>query len=344
MLSDERYMRRALELARLGLENAAPNPMVGAVIVLNDQIIGEGYHEQCGEGHAEVNAINQVVDKSLLKEATIFVTLEPCAHYGKTPPCADLLVKHRLKKVVIAQKDPFSKVAGKGIQRLIDAGIDVKVGVLEEEARALNKRFLTFHQKQRPYIILKWAQSKDGFIDIDRTTGSKGIHWITQPETQCLTHQWRAEERAILVGVNTVLTDNPSLTTRRFSGKNPIRLVLDPHQRLTGTEQVFSDESTTHVFVKKNPKHPFHVELNPYSLDAFTTYCFESAITSVIIEGGKHTLQQFIEADLWDEARILQGVNSLDSGILAPTIQGYEEAKFSFGKDTILILTPQCLH
>ncbi len=243
MVSDEKYMLRALQLAGSGGVAVAPNPLVGAVIVLNNRIIGEGYHRQYGEAHAEVNAVNSVEDPSVLNEATIYVTLEPCSHFGKTPPCADLLVKHRFKRVVIAQIDPFAEVSGRGIERLRNAGIQVDCGILEEAAKELNKRFLTFHMKKRPFVTLKWAQTRDGFIDRDRSeTNAKGIQWISQPETQVYTHHLRSTEQAILVGWKTVENDNPSLTTRAFHGKNPLRIVIDPQLKAPKNARLFTDE------------------------------------------------------------------------------------------------------
>lgn len=225
MTKDEKYISRCIQLARNGLCTTAPNPMVGAVIVHNDKIIGEGYHIRCGEGHAEVNAIASVKDESLLKESTIYVSLEPCSHYGKTPPCADLIIRKGIRRVVVGCIDPFSLVAGRGIQKLKDAGIDVTVGVLEKECRELIKRFVTFNTRQRPYITLKWAQSADGFIDVCRTDGHPEV--LSTPISSMYVHKQRAEHQAILIGRRTALLDNPSLTTRLWYGKNPVRLVID---------------------------------------------------------------------------------------------------------------------
>lgn len=342
MNSHEQFMQRALDLAALGNERVAPNPMVGAVIVHNNRIIGEGYHEQFGEAHAEVNAVRAVANKAVLTEASMYVTLEPCAHHGKTPPCADLIVQHRLKKVFIAMQDPFSEVAGKGIQRLKDAGIQVEVGILEAEARELNKRFLTFHTLKKPYYILKWAQSANGFMDVDRQAGTKGIHWITQPETRLLTHQWRAEEMAILTGVTTILNDNPSLTTRDYPGKSPIRIILDPNHRLNGKETIFQDEHTTWHLVREGNRQqvPQTRTLDPFSLEGLNRYLYEQGISSVLIEGGKRTLEAFIEQNCWDEARVLTGQQNLVAGLKAPDLIGQLSQSFSFGKDHIQIFKP----
>jgi diaminohydroxyphosphoribosylaminopyrimidine deaminase / 5-amino-6-(5-phosphoribosylamino)uracil reductase len=339
MNKDEQYMQRALQLAAQAGVNAAPNPMVGAVIVLNDQIIGEGYHEKCGEAHAEVNAVNSVLDKSLLKKATIYVTLEPCAHFGKTPPCSNLLVAHQFKKVIIATVDPFAKVAGKGIELLKNAGIDVEVGCLETEARELNKRFLTFHQNQRPYILLKWAQSPDGFIDGERNENETGeIRWISQPETQVLTHKWRTEEQAILVGWKTLLNDNPSLTARAFTGKNPLRVVIDPDLKAPKTATVFTDNLPTLVFNKQNTQKKGTVEwiqLDDLSPSSLMNQLFLRNITSVIIEGGRFTTQAFIDAKLWDEARVIVGQNNLNGGTEAPILSKTPSKNITFGKDSL---------
>ncbi len=220
-------MRRCLQLAKMGEGNVAPNPMVGAVIVCNHKIIGEGYHQEFGGPHAEVNAINSVKDKSLLAKSTIYVSLEPCAHHGKTPPCSDLIVEHKIPKVVIGSQDTFSKVNGKGIKKLEANGCQVTCGVLEKECRKLNKRFFTFHEKKRPFVILKWAQTKDGFLDKKRNEGEKGIHWITAPETRSLVHLWRSKEMGVLVGRQTAAVDDPKLNVRDVTGKNPVRIILD---------------------------------------------------------------------------------------------------------------------
>ncbi len=324
MHSDGHYMLRCLELAQLGLGKVAPNPMVGAVIVYDDKIIGEGYHQKYGEAHAEVNAVNSVHDKSLLKDSTIYVSLEPCSHHGKTPPCADLLVKHQFKKVVIACQDTFSEVSGKGIQCLRDAGIKVIVGVLEEEARELNKRFFTFHEKKRPYVILKWAQTKNGFIDIEREKNEKGIHWITQEETKKTVHRWRSEEPAILVGKNTVLNDNPSLTVRETFGRNPLRIVLDSNLELEEANyKLFNAEAPTiRLNTLKNWSSGSNNSIQVADMEVATilNVLYDLSIQSLIIEGGASVLQSFIDSKLWDEARVLIGVNEFPKGVNAPTI------------------------
>ena len=250
MTKDEKYIRRCIQLARNGMCNAAPNPMVGAVIVHNDRIIGEGYHARCGEGHAEVNAIRSVKDESLLQESTIYVSLEPCSHYGKTPPCADLIIRKGIPRVVVGCVDPFSLVSGRGIQKLKDAGIDVKVGVLEAECRQLIKRFVTFNTQQRPYITLKWAESADGFIDINREEGQPVV--LSTPITLMYVHKQRAEHHAILVGRRTALLDNPSLTTRNWYGKNPVRLVIDKELTLPTSLKLFDGSAPTWIFTAQD--------------------------------------------------------------------------------------------
>lgn len=341
-MEDKDYMQLAINLAKKGGRNAAPNPMVGSVIVYEDKIIGQGYHQKCGEAHAEVNAVNSVEDKSLLPHATIYVSLEPCAHYGKTPPCADLIVKSKFKRCVIACTDPFSEVSGKGIQRIKDAGIETTVGVLENEALELNKRFFTYHQKQRPYVILKWAQSKDGFMDIDRSENQKGVYWITQPETKKVVHQWRAEEQAILVGWKTIANDNASLTVREVQGENPVRFIIDPQLSIPKTAQIFLDGVPTIIYTQKeNTNLPSHIalkQLDNISVEAILKDLYERKMLSVFIEGGAYTLQAFIASRLWDEARILTGDTSLIKGQPAPRIKGKTVSKTHLGKDEIHIL------
>ena len=338
MHSHEYYMHRCLELAKLGIGTVAPNPMVGAVIVLDGKIIGEGFHEIYGGPHAEVNAINSVKDPSVLKDATIYVSLEPCSHHGKTPPCADLLVKHQFQKVVIACQDTFSEVSGNGIKRLQQAGIEVEFGILEKEARLLNKRFFTFHEEHRPYVILKWAQSRNGYIDIQRNENHSGIHWITQPETKKLVHKWRSEEMAILVGKNTVLNDNPSLTVREWTGSHPIRIVLDSNLEIPADRTVFNEEVPTIVFntqkqaVENNIQF---IQLKKIEPQHLLEVLFQLNIQSVIIEGGATVLQSFIDHNLWDEARVLTGIYSIENGVDAPQISGQIFDSLTFGRDSI---------
>ncbi|MES2589445.1 MAG: bifunctional diaminohydroxyphosphoribosylaminopyrimidine deaminase/5-amino-6-(5-phosphoribosylamino)uracil reductase RibD [Bacteroidota bacterium] len=339
MFSDEIYMRRCIELAQLGMQDVAPNPMVGSVIVHNDKIIGEGYHQKYGQNHAEINTIESVVNKDLLSESTIYVNLEPCSHFGKTPPCVDLLLKHKFKRVVIGSKDPFHEVAGKGIEKLIEAGIETKVGVLEKECLNLNKRFFTFHQKKRPYIILKWAQTQDGFIDKKRDENQKaGINWISSPETQTLVHHWRSQEQAILVGRKTVETDNPSLTVREVYGKNPIRIVIDSQLNISTDSSLFSDEVETIIFNRvKNEKKSniYYVKLDSIDTENILKALYQLNIQSVFVEGGSRTLQYFLINHVWDEARVIVGKSIFKDGIKAPIIQGVPKFSEEFSNDKI---------
>lgn len=302
-------MERCFQLAKCGIGHAAPNPMVGAVIVCDGEIIGEGYHRKCGGPHAEVNAVASVADKSKLTRSTMYVSLEPCAHWGKTPPCAELIIKHHIPKVVICNVDPFPKVDGRGIQMLQDAGIEVQTGVLEDEGWHLNRRFFTFHSKRRPFIILKWAESADGFI-----AGKNGSPIaISTPESIRYVHKMRAEEAGILVGTQTALNDNPSLTVRHWDGENPTRVVLDRNLVVPVDNKCFSSDAPTILITEKadNGKYPTNVKvvLLPFDekgvdLDALMTCLYGNNIQSLIVEGGAKTLQSFIDAGLWDEARV----------------------------------------
>ena len=324
MTKDEKYIFRCIQLAQNGLCNAAPNPMVGAVIVHNDKIIGEGYHARCGEAHAEVNAIRSVKDKSLLKESTIYVSLEPCSHYGKTPPCADLIIEQGIPRVVIGCMDPFSLVAGRGINKLRNAGIDVTVGVLEDECRQLIRRFITFHTEKRPYILLKWAQSADGYIDKERKDGSPVI--LSSSLTTMLVHKKRAEYSAILVGRNTALLDNPSLTTRHWFGKNPVRLVIDKDLSLPSSLHLFDGSVRTLVFTQREdyPNYPqtefIKLDFSKDILPQIMEVLYQEKLQSLIVEGGSILLQSFIDAGLWDEARIEVSPTLLEKGITAPIL------------------------
>ena len=330
------YMQRALQLAKIGLANAMPNPSVGAVIVYKDTIIGEGYTAAFGGSHAEVNAINSVQNQELLKESTLYVTLEPCSHFGKTPPCAHLIIDKKIPKVVIGCVDPFAKVAGKGIQLLKDNGIEVLTGVLEEECKASHKRFFTFHLKKRPYIILKWAQSADGFITPIKKKEQKPV-WLSNAYSRQLTHKWRSEEMAILVGKNTVIDDNPSLTTRNWKGKNPVRLFIDTQNEMGNSYQILNEEALTYRFTK-NKKSKIDVVI-PYehTVQEICDFCFEKNLQSVIIEGGRQTLQSFIDAGLWDEARVFETKVELQQGVSAPILK-------DFIKTSTVLINNDCLH
>ena len=340
-------MHRCLQLAEMGFGHVSPNPMVGALLLYNERIIGEGYHKKYGEAHAEVNCFNSVLpdDKKLISEATLYVSLEPCAHFGKTAPCADLIIKHKVSAVVIGCIDSFAEVAGRGIEKLTAAGIDVTVGVLQKECRLLNRRFFTFHENKRPYIILKWAQSRDGkmaALDIaeekylkhpnsDRTI-------ISNEFTNRLVHKWRSEEAAILVGTNTALLDDPSLTTRHWPGRNPLRVVIDKNLKLPVNLKLFDEKEKTIVF--NNIKQAEATNLLYYKLDAnrnilteITAALYNMQVQSVIVEGGPRVLQSFIGEGLWDEARVVTNTSMvLGKGLASPKINNeilIKEEKFA---------------
>mgnify|MGYP000006545419 FL=1 len=323
MTEDEKYIRRCIQLASNGLCTAAPNPMVGAVVVCDGKIIGEGYHVHCGEGHAEVNAIGSVKDKSLLKRSTIYVSLEPCSHYGKTPPCADLILRMGIPRVVVGCVDPFSLVAGRGIQKLRDGGVEVTVGVLEQECRDLIRRFVVFNTQKRPYITLKWAQSADGFIDVRREGGSAKV--LSTPISSLYVHKQRAEHKAILVGRNTALLDNPSLTVRGWSGANPIRMVIDRNLTLPSDLHLFDGSQTTWVFtqqVKESTPYIIYHTLD-FTQDILPQICkvlYDNKVQSVLVEGGTCLLQSFIDKGLWDEIFIEHARCVLKDGVPAPII------------------------
>ncbi|MGM0581685.1 MAG: bifunctional diaminohydroxyphosphoribosylaminopyrimidine deaminase/5-amino-6-(5-phosphoribosylamino)uracil reductase RibD [Bacteroidota bacterium] len=322
---DDIFMQRALQLASYGKASVSPNPKVGCVIVLDGKIIGEGWHQKAGEPHAEVLAIRSVEDKELLKSATAYVTLEPCAHYGKTPPCAELLVEKQLKKVVIGAVDPNPLVAGKGIEILKKAGIEVETAVLEEECLALNRAFFTFMQKKRPYIILKWAQTSDGFIARENFDSK----WISNPLSRQLVHKWRTEIDAILIGKNTAQYDDPQLTARDWSGKNPVRIVIDHDLSLNEDLKIFHSEQKTILFHSKNQKiDKKGVELVQLNHDDFLgnmlNYLHQEKIQSVLVEGGAQTVQSFINAGLWDEARIFTAPVSFEKGIKAAELKNHQ--------------------
>jgi diaminohydroxyphosphoribosylaminopyrimidine deaminase / 5-amino-6-(5-phosphoribosylamino)uracil reductase len=333
-------MQRAISLAKLGNGNVAPNPKVGAVIVYNDIIIGEGYHQEYGKAHSEVNAINSVVNKELLGKSTIYVTLEPCSHYGKTPPCANLIVESKIPKVVIGCTDSNPEVAGKGISLLKNAGIDVIEGVLENECVDLNKRFFTFINKKRPYIILKWAQTSDGFIAKENFDSK----WISCAESRMWVHKWRTEEHAILVGKNTALYDNPSLTARDWEGKNPIRIVLDFELSLPSNLAIFSDNQAEticfnfHKNTKETGVEYVKITKTDNYLNEILAELYNRKISSLIIEGGAKTLQTFINAELWDEARIFTAKINFEKGIKAPILtNSIKESEMYLSNDLLTI-------
>ena len=319
-MADELYMQRCLQLAALGLGSTSPNPMVGAVIVRDGVVIGEGYHHRCGEAHAEINAINSVEDKELLKSSTLYVNLEPCSHFGKTPPCADAIIRYGIPKVVIGSIDYHDKVNGAGVRKLREAGVEVVENVCHEECEELNKRFFTFHRKQRPYIILKWAQTRDGFMDIDRRENDTTSYWITNCALKVLTHKWRSEEDAILVGYRTMRNDKPQLTTREYPGKNPQRFVMQRGEDI----------------ISKLPYTPL-----PEDATEAVKKMYQIGIQSVIIEGGKNTLERFLAADLWDEARILVGNQTWVKGLPAPKMPGIPEKTVTIDENLLMYVRRQ---
>jgi diaminohydroxyphosphoribosylaminopyrimidine deaminase/5-amino-6-(5-phosphoribosylamino)uracil reductase len=339
MNDDLIFMRRCLELAQLGIQEVAPNPMVGAVIALDGKIIGEGYHQKFGEAHAEVNAIRSVKDKSKLSDSTIYVSLEPCSHFGKTPPCSDLLIQYQFKRVVIACQDPNPKVAGKGIAKLQKAGIETTLGVMEKEAIFLNRRFFTFQNKKRPYIVLKWAQSADGFIDKTRNANEPAkINWISSPETKTLVHHWRSQEQAILIGKQTVINDNPNLTVREIYGKNPIRIIIDSQLQTPLASKLFTDGSKTIVLNRlKTEQHGniLYHQIDQLNTEKILDALYELNIQSVLVEGGSRTLQHFIVNRKWDEAKVIRSSNNFESGTKAPVLQEIPNSHKLFFSDQI---------
>ena len=302
-----KYMQRCIQLAKCGEMGAPPNPMVGAVIVHNDRIIGEGYHRKCGGPHAEVNAIRSVRDESLLKDSTIYVSLEPCSHYGKTPPCADLIIEKGIPRVVVGCLDPFAKVNGQGIRKLRDAGIEVVVGVMEQECLQLNRKFITFHQQHRPWVTLKWAQSQDGFIDADRQPGEPAVKF-SSAFTQTLVHRMRAMNQAIMVGTRTVLLDNPTLTTRLWDGPDPLRVSIDRKGILPATVHLKDGTVPTVIY-------------DCGDLPAILNDLYQRGIQSLMVEGGACLIQQFVDEDLWDEARVEVAPLVLGKGVSAPRLK-----------------------
>lgn len=318
-ISHEFFMQRCLQLAAIGRGNVAPNPMVGAVLVHEGRIIGEGYHRLYGQAHAEVNCIHSVPAEleALIPQATMYVSLEPCSHHGKTPPCADLLIARRIPRVVVGCVDSFSAVAGRGIRRMQEAGIEVTTGVLEAECRALNKRFFTFHEQLRPYIILKWAQSRDGFI---ARPGGVPVR-ISNTFTDRWVHQWRSAEMAIMVGTNTALNDDPSLTTRLWPGNNPIRLVIDRTLKVPRSHQLYNDEARTIFITEQALEGGIQLDFSQDVIAALLPRLHAAGIQSVIVEGGAYLLQQFIDSGLWDEARVITGTGVLGEGVVAPQLK-----------------------
>ncbi len=335
------FMQRALQLAQLGAGTVSPNPMVGCVIVHNGKIIGEGYHQKYGDAHAEVNAVNAVSDKPLLSESDIYVTLEPCSHFGKTPPCADLLIKYKFKKVIVCSYDPNPLVAGQGIEKLRQAGIEVEVGLLEEEGRELNKRFFTYIEKKRPYIVLKWAESADGFIAKKNYEAVQ----ISNLLSRRFVHKMRSEEDAIMIGTNTVKYDNPILNTRFWTGNNAVRVLIDKELLLSKNLYVFDNSQKTicynslkdeiignNIFVKT----PLNTSIEPFILEDL----YQRKVQSIIIEGGTILLQSFIDLKLWDEAFILKSEIILEQGIDAPMIKRKEVLSQKLGDNLLTKVLP----
>ncbi|WP_034921215.1 bifunctional diaminohydroxyphosphoribosylaminopyrimidine deaminase/5-amino-6-(5-phosphoribosylamino)uracil reductase RibD [Gillisia sp. CAL575] len=348
----EKYIKRCIQLAENGLGTTYPNPMVGSVIVHDNKIIGEGWHRKAGEPHAEVNAINSVEDKSLLKKATIYVSLEPCSHYGKTPPCSDLIIASGIKKVVIGSIDPFPSVSGKGIKKLMDAGCEVILGILDTACNSLNKRFFTFHKNHRPYIILKWAQSTDGFLApiYSEENHNREPVWITNKYSQQLVHKWRGEEAAILVGTNTAVMDNPNLNTRLWKGSNPVRILIDKSLRLPRDSALLDESIKTIVICDKVSKQEKSktssenlifepIDFNKEITAEICSILYKYAIQSIIIEGGAKTIQSFIDSGLWDEARVFTGDVHFKKGTKAPLPSGTFKEKNTQTGDILRIYT-----
>lgn len=341
MASDEEYMRRCFCLAQKGQGRVSPNPMVGCVIADNHgDVISEGYHARCGENHAERNAILSCPEKDKLQGSTLYVNLEPCSHYGKTPPCADLIVEHGIGKVVISTLDPNPLVAGNGIRKLQDAGIEVLTGVLNREGRFLNRRFFTFMEKKRPYVVLKWAKTSDGFMDIDRTCNPEGNYWITGDLLKTLSHRWRTEEDAIMVGTNTVINDNPQLTARMWSGRNPLRITLDRSGRLPHDAKIFNSEARTLLFTESDML-PFseNVEILHAGfsniIPEILQVLYLKKVQSLIVEGGRKLLDSFLQSGMWDEARVLTGNKTFGSGLTAPVLEQEPRSTRIFENETV---------
>ena len=337
-LIDERYMARCIQIAQNGLGSTYPNPFVGSIIVHNNKIIAEGYTSEYGGPHAEVNAISQIKDDSILKESTLYVTLEPCSHYGKTPPCCDLVIAKEFKRVVIGTLDPFAEVNGQGYLRLLENGIDVTLGVLEDDCKELNRRFITFHQEKRPYIILKWAQTQDGYMGHDDVQ-----KWITNRYSRQLVHEWRTEEQAILVGKKTALVDNPQLNTRFWEGKNPLRISIDKFLAIPRNFHLYDQSIPTVIFNAienredenlKLVKIDFETNIIPPILD----YLYQNNYQTLIVEGGSDTIQKFIDMNLWDEARVLSSNAFWNEGILAPIVRGNRISQQKIINDHVTVI------
>jgi diaminohydroxyphosphoribosylaminopyrimidine deaminase / 5-amino-6-(5-phosphoribosylamino)uracil reductase len=340
---DIKFMRRCLELASGGEGFTYPNPMVGSVIVCDGRIIGEGYHQKAGGAHAEVIAISSVRDRRKLKDSTLYVNLEPCSHFGKTPPCADFIIEHAIPRIVAGTADPSDKVSGKGFARLREAGCVVTEGVCVEESRRLNRRFFTFHERKRPYITLKWAQSADGFIDIIRSESHAARPtWITGQPERSLVHKWRSEEQAILVGAGTVRADDPKLNVRDWKGRDPERLILSSSGRIDMESSIFKERGTALVFTRNRvPGIPGAVQIlldkKEESCIQISNYLFNAGIQSLLIEGGAEVLNHFISNGMWDEARIFKGEKYFERGVPAPLLTGELFSKTIFSSSSLEI-------
>lgn len=335
----ETYMMRCLELAKNGLGSTYPNPMVGCVIVCNGEIIGEGWHQEAGRAHAEVNAINAVQRQELLPLSTLYVNLEPCSHYGRTPPCSDLIIEKKIKKVVIGSIDIHEKVKGAGIARLEKNGVEVVTGILESKCEFLNRRFFTFHRYQRPYVILKWAQTADAYI-FPEAGQKKGPVWISNPWSRLRVHQWRSQESSILVGKNTVLQDDPRLNTRDFKGSSPVRLVIDKNLDIPESRQVYDQQQETIVYngLKEGLDRKVRfvkIDFEKGVIAQILGHLHASALQSIIVEGGAHTLNEFIREGLWDEARVFCSDVRFEKGIEAPVLRSSFIKEEKIGNDRL---------
>jgi len=350
MGTDEKYMKRCLELAQLASGNTAPNPMVGAVVVHQGKIIGEGYHQLYGQAHAEANAIGSVKERALLRESTLYVNLEPCSHHGNTPPCSEMIVREGIPRVVIGSPDTSERVSGRGIRILEEGGCDVQTGVLEEACRHLNRRFFTYHEKQRPYIVLKWAQTVDGFVDKERSREDPiQPIWITNDISRHLVHKWRSEEQAIMIGSKTALKDNPSLNVREWHGKDPLRVVIDRELEIDETYRLVHDDLPLLIFTggdsnpakeKKLTSYP-HVEVERVNfkkdpIPGILDLLHRRKILSVFVEGGSYTLRHLMDAGYWDEARVFEGGRMFHTGVKAPSLPEADPYKTTQLKETRL--------
>lgn len=332
-----KYMRRCIEIASKEIGNTYPNPLVGCVIVYKNKIIGEGSHKKYGHNHAEVEAVNNVKNKSLLKDSTLYVNLEPCNHYGKTPPCSEMILENKIENVIVGSKDPNEKVNGGGIDFLINKGLNVEYGILEKECRNLNKRFYKFHESRRPYIILKWSESKDNFISPFTQNEKKENYWISSNESKKLSHSFRKEEHSILVGVQTVIDDDPRLSTRLVSGKNPIRIILDPNGRIPKKSVLFKEEGKTIVISKhlNNKINDYCKVISDFNLDKILSFLYEINIQSILVEGGARTISEFLKHDLWDSIRVFKSEKNLQKGIRSPNISLDEFESRAIGSDIL---------